>query len=46
MTALEWHPVHEELFVSTGNNGTKANNDPNFELNGKLIYWLASGEMI
>lgn len=48
VTALEWHPVHEELFVSAGNNGTKppTQGDSNFILNGKLIYWLASGEMI
>jgi len=46
VTALEWHPVHEELFVSSGNNGTKPNGDPEFILNGKLHYWLASGELL
>jgi len=48
VTALEWHPIHEELFVSAGNNGTKNPHpgDNTFVLNGKLIYWLATGEMI
>ena len=43
ITALEWHPVHEDMFVSAGHNVTKpVSQDPN----GKLIFWMAQGKMV